>query len=223
MKRFSVILLVFFSVFISLNAQYQRDSIWRNDILNFQNEDSKNGIKNDVVLFVGSSTFTKWKSIYTDFPNSNVINRAFGGSVMTDLIYYFNQIVVPYNPTQIVIYEGDNDLTSKTKTVESFIDDFNCFIQLIRVWFPSTDILVISIKPSPSRTAYFTKFKEANSELKQIAEKSKDIKFIDIWDLMLNADGTLDKSLYLKDMLHMNSEGYSRWKSKIEPDLIKRN
>jgi len=76
----------------SVAAQYPRASLWTTAMANFAAADAA-GVPSGVVLFAGSSTFTMWNSLATDFPESKVLNRAFGGSMMTDLIYYFGQVV----------------------------------------------------------------------------------------------------------------------------------
>jgi lysophospholipase L1-like esterase len=38
---------------------------------------------------------------------------------------------------------------------------------------------------------------------------------------MLNNDGTPNKDIFGKDMLHMNADGYAIWKKMIQPYLLK--
>ena len=63
-------------------------------------------------LFVGSSSIRVWPDLAGDFPDYPVMNRGFGGSEMSDVLYYFDRIVAPYNPAMILVYEGDNDLAA---------------------------------------------------------------------------------------------------------------
>lgn len=216
-------ILFFFLLFIlttNISAQYPRASLWTADISGFASQDAVTGVQKDVVLFVGSSTFTMWSSLKTDFPNSKVLNRAFGGSMMTDLLYYFNQVVAPYNPRQVVLYEGDNDLYGTTKTAEEFMDDVTAMIRLINIYFPNTKILLVSIKPSPSRTSAFTKFQASNLLMKNYADKYSYIDYVDTWTPMLKQDGTPNEALFGSDMLHMNATGYALWKTILEPHLL---
>ncbi len=39
------------------------------------------------IIFVGSSSFAKWKDINQYFPGYPIINRGFGGSNLLDVIY----------------------------------------------------------------------------------------------------------------------------------------
>lgn len=74
--------------------------------------------KKKLILFTGSSSIRFWKSLKSDFPAINTLNNGFGGSEMTDLLYYADQLIIKYNPKEIFIYEGDNDLNSGKKVSE---------------------------------------------------------------------------------------------------------
>lgn len=204
-------------------AQYPRASLWTSDMDAFEASDALNGAPQNVVLFTGSSSFRMWTSLKTDFPDSPVLNRAFGGSWMSDLIYYFDKVVVPYSPSQVVLYEGDNDLHDPTKTVDEYFDDVVTMTRLINIYFPKAKILLVSVKPSPSRTSVFDKYKAANQLMNDYAAKTSYIDYADVWTAMLNFDGTPNESLFGSDMLHMNASGYALWKSILEPLLIQEN
>lgn len=206
--------------FQQTHSQYQRASVWKKSMEDFAQQDAKSGIAKKTVLFVGSSSIKMWKSLKEDFPKSNVLNRGFGGSYMTDVIYFFDQVIKPYVPKQVVLYEGDNDLVSSAKTPQSFADDVVTITRMIHIYFPKTSIILVSIKPSPSRKQFFEKYRVANELMKSYAQAHKQITYVDIWEAMLNKDGSPNKSLYLKDMLHMNRKGYDIWKQLLEPHLI---
>ncbi|KAB2829386.1 MAG: hypothetical protein F9K10_00515 [Paludibacter sp.] len=201
-------------------AQYPRASLWTTTMANFAAADAA-GVPSGVVLFAGSSTFTMWNSLAADFPGSKVLNRAFGGSMMTDLLYYFGQVVAPYSPRQVVLYEGDNDLHESTKTADEFFEEVVAMCRLINIYYPDARILLVSIKPSPSRTASFPKYEAANALMKTYAGKYAHIDYADTWTPMLKTDGTPDTSYFLSDMLHMNASGYAVWKNVLEPFLLK--
>ncbi|MDX9749439.1 MAG: GDSL-type esterase/lipase family protein [Paludibacter sp.] len=204
----------------SIAAQYPRASLWTGAMANFAAADAA-GVPSGVVLFTGSSTFTMWNSLATDFPESKVLNRAFGGSMMTDLIYYFGQVVAPYTPRQVVLYEGDNDLHETSKTPEEFMEEVVTMCRMINIYYPNARILLVSIKPSPSRTSSFSKYRTANTLMQEYAAKYAHIDFADTWTPMLKTDGNPETSYFLSDMLHMNASGYAVWKNVLTPYILK--
>src|ERR1039457_6477911 len=62
----------------------------------------------NAILFLGSSSIRKWTTLARDFPGHKVFNRGFGGSELSDSVYYFDRIVLPYRPKMIVLYAGSN-------------------------------------------------------------------------------------------------------------------
>src|SRR2546423_2925807 len=164
----------------SLLAQVQHPPFWE-DIRNFKKEDSIHPPPRHAILFVGSSSFTKWKSVQNDFPGYTIINRGFGGSSFPDVIRYANDIIIPYQPKQVVIYCEDNDLAfSDTITAAIVFNRFQQLFKLIRQNLPSAAIAYVSIKPSPSRKHLMKKMESANKLIKDFLKKNRNTAFIDV-------------------------------------------
>lgn len=193
------------------------------DIQQFKKLDSIQFPPKHAILFLGSSSFRKWQDVQQYFPGYPIINRGFGGSTIPDAIRYLNEIVFPYEPKQIVIYEGDNDLASSHKvTADSVLNRFEKLFSLIKKRLPNTSIAFVSIKPSPSREKLMPEMQEANSMIKKFLSHQKNAAFIDVYHAMLNKHGTPDKSLFVEDELHMNAKGYHIWQKIIKPYLLKK-
>jgi lysophospholipase L1-like esterase len=192
------------------------------DIQSFKKQDSLNPPPQHAILFVGSSSFTKWKDVQDYFPAYPIINRGFGGSSMIDVIRYAGDIIFPYNPKQVVIYCGENDIAgSDTVTGTTVFNRFKILFGMIRDRWPGENILFISLKPSPSRNALRPKMEEANRLISDFISTRQNIKFIDVYHKMLLADGSPMPDIFLDDKLHMNSRGYAIWKKEIEPYLAR--
>jgi lysophospholipase L1-like esterase len=193
------------------------------EIEHFKKQDSIQFPPKHAILFLGSSSFRKWEDVQKYFPGYTIINRGFGGSTIPDAMRYLNEIVFPYEPKQVVIYEGDNDLASSDKiTADSVLNRFEKLFSLIRKHLPNTAIAFVSIKPSPSREKLMPEMQEANSMIKSFLSHQKNAAFIDVYHTMLNKDGTPDKSLFVEDELHMNAKGYHIWQKIIKPYLLKK-
>ena len=193
------------------------------EIQQFKKEDSLHFPPKNGILFLGSSSFRKWTNVQEAFPRFHVINRGFGGSTFPDAIYYLDEIVFPYKPKQILIYEGDNDLASSDKiTPDSVLDRFKKLFFLIRQKLPNTNISFVSIKPSLSRQNLIPEMEKANLLIKNFLQNKKNAAFIDVYHAMLNKDGTPKKDIFIEDGLHMNAKGYAIWQKIIEPYLLKK-
>ncbi|MGF1922617.1 MAG: GDSL-type esterase/lipase family protein [Bacteroidia bacterium] len=209
-------LLVFLlSAFLFTNAQ---EAPFFKEIQAFKKKDSAQFPPKKAVLFVGSSTFTNWKDVQSYFPKHVIINRGFGGSSLPHVINYANDIILPYDAKQVVIYCGENDFTGNA-SVEMVVSRATKLFELIRTHNPKTHIAYVSIKPSPSREKYLPQMKEANAKIAEIIKGMKRAQFINTFDAMFNADGTIMKDIFTSDMLHMNAQGYVIWQKIMEPFL----
>ena len=194
-----------------------------NEIKAFKKADSVSFPPKKAILFVGSSSFRLWENIQGDFPAYNIINRGFGGSSLPDLIRYENDVIFPYDPSQIVIYCGENDFTtSDTVTGKIVFERFQQLFSDIREKYPKVHIAYVSIKPSPSRAKYRKEIEEANESIRLFLKKKKKTVYIDIYNAMLRPDGSYMTELFLADQLHMNRSGYVIWQKQIEPHLVKK-
>lgn len=194
---------------------------WR-DIQNFKKKDEKSFPPKNAILFIGSSSFKRWKNAQDDFPGYTIINRGFGGSKLPDLIRYAKDIVFPYSPKQVVIYCGENDLASSdTVTARMVFGRFEELFHIIRGKFPDLPVAYISMKPSLRRRHLLLKMRESNQLIKDFLSMQKNAVFIDVYHLMLNESDQPIPELFFDDGLHMNAQGYAVWKKIIEPFLLK--
>jgi lysophospholipase L1-like esterase len=199
-----------------------------NDIQNFKKQDSVSFPPKNAILFIGSSSFTMWKDVQEYFPGYTIINRGFGGSTLLDQIRYAGDIIFPYEPKQIVIYCGENDLASSdTVTAQLVFERFKKLFEMIDHETKSS-IAYISMKPSPSRRHLFSKMIEANKLIKDHIEfhnhtldSRRTAAYIDVFSKMMIANGQPIPGIFLEDSLHMNAKGYAIWQKEIHPYLLK--
>ncbi|MBD3276344.1 MAG: hypothetical protein GF372_13590, partial [Candidatus Marinimicrobia bacterium] len=183
---------------------------WEETILQFEEQDRQNPPPKGAVLFAGSSSIRMWESLQDDFPDVTTINRGFGGSQMSDLNHYIDRIVLPYEPSMIFVYEGDNDIAAG-KSPEAVQTDFQTFVERIHAKMPDTPIGFISIKPSTARLDMVHEMRRANELVKEYTLWKSNLEFIDIFSAMLGPDGYPREELLLDDGLHMTGAGYEVW------------
>lgn len=204
----------FHIVFFSITGMAQNPPFW-NDIQEFKKQDSIAMPSQYKTLFIGSSSFTYWKTLHQDLPEFAPLNRAFGGSTLADLIRYKDVIIDRYHPQRIIIYCGENDIASSdTITAQIVFDRFKVLHQHIRSKFPKVKIFYISIKPSPSRWRMKDRILAANVLIKKFCKHQKNTTFITVWDEML-VNSRPNGAIFKADSLHMNSKGYEIWIKEI--------
>ena len=216
-----IIVVAFFIGLQGVFAQQQAQPPFYKEVSALKSKDSAAYPAPNTILFTGSSSFTKWTDVNAYFPGYKIVNRAFGGSSLPDLIRYAGQVIVPYQPKQIVIYCGDNDLAaSDSITPQIVLDRFKQLFTQIRNKLPNTHILYVAIKPSPSRERLMPKMVQANLLIKKFLKSKPKTAFADIYHAMLLADGKPNPALFVEDMLHMNASGYVIWQKILQPHLL---
>lgn len=199
-----------------------QEAPFQDEIRAFMKQDSLKRPPQHAILFVGSSSFRKWTDVQEAFPGHQIINRGFGGSTLPDVIRYADKIIYPYQPKQVVIYCGENDVASNDSVSARMVyDRFRILFYLVRDHLPAVPIVFISLKPSPSRVHLLPTMREANQYIRSFLQTQPATAFVDVYSLMLNPDGSVMKDIFIEDDLHMNAKGYQLWQKAIKPFLLK--
>jgi len=219
-KNLLFVCLLFFVLLTDqrLAAQSVPAPFW-NEIAEFKHKDSLRHPPVNAIVFVGSSSFRKWTNVQADFAGYPIINR----STLDDVIHYAGDIIYPYHPKQVVVYCGDNDLAADKKVSgRKVFKKFQHLYELIRKHLGNdVDILYVSIKPSPSRERLMPEMERANDLIRNFMAEHSHAAFVDVYHLMLNAQGHPMDDLFVGDKLHMNEKGYRIWRQAILPYLDK--
>jgi len=212
MKRLFSVILVLVSLLI---FSQEKPKFW-DDIQHFKQLDKDNPPPENAILFLGSSSFTKWTDVSDYFPGKTIINRGFGGSTLFDLNLYSEELLKPYHPKQIIIYCGENDIADNVKPKVA-LNRFKNFYKEIRRYYPEIQVDYISAKYSPSREKYWAQMKQMNNMIRKYLSRQKNAEYIDITNAMEGKDGKVRTDIFLEDMLHMKPEGYELWTKVMMP------
>ena len=172
------------------------------EILKFEKLDSTSSFIGNEILFIGSSSIRKWETLQNDMGTLPVIRRGFGGSTIPEIIHYFHRILLPYKPRRIVIYAGENDLTSGSVSPQDVLETLKIFVEMTEFYLPKTNIFFVSIKPSITRKHLWTK-----------------MNYIDVSSSMLDENKEIRKDIFIRDKLHLNEKGYKIWTKIIKTKL----
>ena len=175
----------------------------------------------NAIVFVGSSSIRRWDTLLEDMRPLTVINRGFGGSNMRDAVHHIEAAVLTYKPRAVVLYEGDNDLSSYGASPAMVMAAFEEFYQQLHSALPATRLYLLSIKPSLSRADEWPVMNSTNAMLKSSCAEKPHCAYIDVATPTFSKDGSLSESLFVEDLLHMTPAGYAIWTKTIKPVLMK--
>ena len=215
MKQLFLILLLGFTLF----AFAQDPARFKTDVEELAKKEYNFSPDKKLVVFAGSSSIRMWKDVQSYFPEFNVINNGFGGSHFSDLLFFYDELILKRKPDILFIYEGDNDLAGNKKPRKIF-QEAKELTEKVKKDLPETKIIFISPKPSISRIKLKNSYISFNKKLKKYCNKTDNPEFADVWYPMLDKNGNVFKDVFLEDGLHMNKKGYDIW-GKVIGEFLK--
>ena len=204
---------------LALQVQAAPAPRFEKEVARFEAADRDSMPPRDAVLFVGSSTIERWQDLKRDFPSVPVIQRGIGSTRLDDFVRFARRIVIPYHPRLIVLYAGDNDFADG-QSAKNVYADFRDFVSVVHRALPQTEIVFISIKPSPSRWHLAPRMRETNALVKSFVRRNKRLRYVDVYTPMIGANGHPRPELFVDDSLHMSPAGYALWTQILKP-LVK--
>lgn len=172
------------------------------------------------IIFYGSSSIRKWKTLHEDMDPLQVLNHGFGGATVNDCVYYADRLILPYEPKAIVFYAGTNDI-GYGFTSEVAYDRTMDFFDYIHEELPETKIYYVEQTRQPDRDEYWEDMKELNSRVKKYAKSDDLVTFIETSETLNTEYDEAREEYFLEDGLHFTAAGYEAWTSAIKPVLIK--
>ncbi|MBI1763913.1 MAG: hypothetical protein HYR56_21010 [Acidobacteria bacterium] len=205
----SVWLLVLLALLLvpeSANAQATENRFEKN-VQTYEAADKAAPPPKGAILLVGDSQFFRWKTLSEDLPDYTIINRGIDSFQFSDILSFFDRLVLPYKARMIVLHVGGNDVHNG-KTAEQVLADFKTFVAKVRATQPQVPIAFSSLTPGPGRWDEADKRKLTNRLLKDYVATQKNLHFIDLWEAMLTPDGKPREDLWVADRIHPNHDGY---------------
>ncbi len=174
------------------------------------------------VLMVGSSIFRKWLTCAHDLAPLPVTNRAFGGSLTSDQLFFFDQIVPSSRAALVVWYCGSNDIKAKGAP-DSILTNTKEWIGRTHAALPEARIVLVSVIRAPQKreAGLLPQVDAVNKGYIQIARSDPDVVYVDVNPALETAAGAAVAEDYVQDKLHLTPEGYTRITSVLLPVMEK--
>ncbi len=189
---------------------------WEKNIATFETADKESSPAKGSLLFVGSSTIVRWKTLAEDFAGVPVLNRGFGGNQIKDSTFYADRMIFPYAPKAIFLRAGGNDINAGWPAEDVFAD-FKIFVAKMRERLPNIPIYYIGLSPTIKRLKQVDEGNKLNDLIAAWAKEQTGITYIDTRTLTLDKEGKVRPDLFVEDMLHFNAEGYKLLAAALKP------
>jgi lysophospholipase L1-like esterase len=173
------------------------------------------------IICIGSSHMQLWKGVKEDLAPLTVHNYGIGGSRMTQAADLFiDHLAIPFKPRAVILYEGSNDINAGTKP-EAVLENFRKLYGKLHAALPQTRLYVLGVVPSPGkRFEKIADLRKTNELLAKECATQPWMKFIDVTEPLIGADGKPREELFKPGDIHMLPAGYAVWKSVIAPVIV---
>jgi len=173
------------------------------------------------IICIGSSHMQLWKSVKEDLAPLTVHNFGIGGSRMTQAADLFiDNLAIPFKPRAVILYEGSNDINAGTQP-EEVLANFRKLHGKLHSALPEARLYVLGVVPSPGkRFEKIADLRKTNELLAKECATQPWMKFIDVTEPLIGADGKPKEELFIPGNIHMLPAGYVVWKSVIAPVIV---
>ena len=167
------------------------------------------------LVFLGSSSIRRWESVTRDFAEYKVIQRGYGGALITDLTPMVPWVVAPYQPSAVVVWGGTNDLTAGRSGMQVHAD-FTNFLNTLRKHLPTVPFFYLGITPTPANSATTAERQVANTLIQATIGTDPHSHYIDL-PAYFNSLSPIELEDLHVDPVHLNRAGYAAWLNLVRP------
>lgn len=174
----------------------------------------ENPMKNENIVFLGDSIMD-WYPIDDIFGNMPIVKSGVAGYKTTDILSRMDDMVYRYNPTQVYLLIGTNDLNVKGMNKDDVVKNIQKIFKEIKKHRKNTKLYFQSIYPINKDAPNSSAQNRTNENIKYVNLKMKsfckenNIVYIDMYDELTDEDENYALK-YNKDGLHPNDLGYAK-------------
>lgn len=174
------------------------------------------------IVLAGSSSLDYWTDAPQAFAPYQVINMAIGGTTVVQWLNWYQDMIVNYNPSAVVLYVGSNDLSGwGTTTGAQNASRTIRLLKRLKKRMRKIPIFYVGISPCWSRKKAWQDIAASNKLVKEFCARYPNLYYLDIAAACAMPDGTPNKALFLDDQLHPNTAGYAVWKRVVGKQVKK--
>ena len=187
------------------------------------------------ILLVGDSITQQWgspldKGVLNDawkknFGGYKTVNIGIGGDKTQNVLWRLDHGGVEgLEPRLVIVMIGNNNMFFTPETgIEAAAKGVQMCVANVRDKFPKVDVIVAKILPCHEPgTTFYEDIKKTNAALSLLKiDSDSQVRVLDLTNDFLNSDGTIKKSLFTPDNIHLSLAGYSVYAERLKPLIDK--
>ena len=187
------------------------------------------------VLLVGDSITQQWgspldkvalnESWKKHFSGYKTINIGIPGDKTQNVLWRLDHGGVEgLQPKVVIVMIGTNNMFFASETgVEAAAKGMQMCVANVREKFPQAEVIAAKILPghAPGQDLY-ENIKKTNTVFDTLKlDSDPKVHVLDLWNDFANTDGSIKKSLFVPDNIHLSLEGYAVYAERLKPLLDK--
>ena len=175
------------------------------------------------ILLVGDSITAQWGAAWQKhFGRYKSVNIGIGGDKTQNVLWRLDHGgVAGLEPRLVVLLIGNNNMFFTPETgVEAAAQGIKMCVANLREKFPNAPVVAVTIFPAHAPgVRFYEDIKKTNAALDALKlDSDPKVQVLDLWNDMVNPDGTLKKGLFMPDNIHLTQDGgYELYASKLKP------
>lgn len=162
-------------------------------------------------LFVGDSYIDTafWYTYDNVFGDLSAANEGVGGTKTEYWLGMVNSLKQRYDPANIVMHIGVNDIDDGNTTGEVTIERLNTLMEAYQTAFPEADIYYVGLVHNMMFKNKWAEYDKVNAHMKKLAEEDAQINFINMAQYITADESGSTMSWFNADGLHYGVDGYA--------------
>ena len=176
------------------------------------------------VLLVGDSITQQWGEAWAaNFPMWKAVNISVGGDKTQNVLWRLDHGGADgLEPKVCVLLVGNNNMFFTPETgVDPVAKGIAACAAILRERFPEAPLIVVKVFPAHAPgNRFYEDIEKVNAALDRVdLLADADVHVLDLWDEMVDADGTVRQELFTADSIHLSRKGYDLFAAKLRPLL----
>lgn len=178
------------------------------------------------VLLVGDSITIQWGDSWKrNFPDLKAVNIGIGGEKTQNVLWRLDHGGVDgLEPKVVILMIGNNNMFFTPETgIEPAAKGIKTCALNLREKFPTAPLIVVKVLPAHAPgNRFYEDIKKTNAALDPLDLTADPmVQVLDLTADFTESDGTLKKSLFKPDNIHLAPVGYDAYAARLKPILEK--
>jgi len=198
---------------------YTQNDTYEAKVATRENEFVEYGMQKHGTVFIGDSFFDTqfWSNFYTTFARKNVFTSGISATQTTDWERFAERIIYPFEPDNIVMHCGTNNIFDGKNDAATTIKDTKRLLSQLHDQLPNTKIYYFAIEPRTYAGAegQNAQCAEVNVEMEKYCKETDYLHYLASPKECFNDNGQPNANFF-RDSVHPKLENYQYYVKILE-------